>query len=247
MTSIPAVLNPNAGKSSLQQVTDFLASASGSFRSLQIAEKVCRLASLAFQQMGSSSSTYYDSLAGRLQGAWIMLTLPRLPDVTKRALDAVVGLLDRSTLTNAGRTTADQVHDIFEAGAAWSYAGAIFGASTLNAGSVCTLGADTLDLASAAEDISSAGRHLAAASLDLEAQTNLVHTQRYAMIKLAKSIASVVSGTLGLMVLAFGGPVVPALALLALGLISSISAVTAHFYKETAPYKMVDFTKFVLA
>jgi hypothetical protein len=59
-----------------------------------------------------------------------------------------------------------------------------------------------------------------------------------------KSVASVASGVLGLLVLAFGGPVLPAWALLALSLTSTVAAVTNHFFKETRTQEKVEFFKF---
>ena len=74
-------------------------------------------------------------------------------------------------------------------------------------------------------------------------QQRFAETQLEAFWRIVKNVASIASGVLGLLVLAFGGPVLSAAALLTISLISTIAAMTAHFTKATNTYELVDFYK----
>ena len=94
----------------------------------------------------------------------------------------------------------------------------------------------------AAEDYGTAGKYLEQIDANQAAlKERFADTQKEALLRLVKSVASVVSGALGLLVLAFGGPILPAAALLVISLTSTIFAMTSYFYKETRNYDLVKF------
>ncbi len=241
--------NPNTDRTYFGRLIEYLKGSNGAFRIMQLLERVSKAASQILQEMGSSMSEFFDGVASKLGLAWAMLTIPRLPSVTKTGWDAIFNpKADEGPGANSSRGITQRIHDVADAMAAWGYGlSLIFSSSALkNAADVPNFVGDLTDLSMAAEDYSLAKKHLefintnAAQNGDL--QTRFMETMREALLRVVKAVASVVSGALGLLVLAFGGPVLPGAALLAIGLISTMASMTSYFYKESiADKKVVEF------
>lgn len=249
----PATKNKDGTeKSTLDHMVTWLKETGGAFRELQLFERVCRAASMVLKEMGSTMSDFFADLGSKLSLAWAMLTIPRIPSVTQTAWKAIVdwGAPAVGPVTSASRDVIQKVHDIAEAMAAWGYGlSLVLGDSTLKTvADVPDLVSNVTDLSMASEDYSLAKQHLEYINTNHADQGALqerfMDTMREALIRIVKSVASVASGVLGLLVLAFGGPVLPAAVLLALGLTSTIAAVTNHFFKETRTQEKVEFFKF---
>lgn len=238
-------------KSNLDHVIDFFKSSNGAFRCLQFLERVTKVAVLVLKEMGSSMVGFFDDLAGKFGLAWQMLTIPRLPEVTKKAKDAVAEWLNPPAVAplDAKRDKVEKVHDLADAAAAWGYAGSLVAGSISikNTADVFNLVADVTDLQMAAQDWWLSKKHLEI--IDVQNPDNapvhnrFVDTMRWALIKMVKAISSVVSGVIGLMVLALGAPILPVPVLVALGMIATTAAISAHFFKEKSPFEMVDYFK----
>ncbi|MBX7067250.1 MAG: hypothetical protein K1X28_08470 [Parachlamydiales bacterium] len=238
------IRNPHAERTAMDHIIEGNRGSYIVYRTLQLMDRVCKAAAMVFE----SISDFLSGLAGKLSTAWAFLILPRLPEVTKNAWEAIKtwGTVEGPE-GYALRGHVKRVHDIADCSASWCYAGSLVLGSTplKNAGDVFDFGSHTTDLSMAAEDHSMAGKHLEHIQANHANNQALIErfaeTKKEALLRMIKSIASVVSGALGLLVLAFGGPVLPAAALLAISTAATVFALIAHFYKETATYKPVKF------
>lgn len=231
-------------------LVDFPQTLNGGFRLLQLMERVCKVVMLVLREMGDKLAVFFEDLAGKLGLAWAVLTLPRLPKVTQDAQKAIVDWSKppQGPIVDPLRDKLQKVHDIADATAAWGYAAALVSnnPTVKTAADVPNLVGDVTDLSMAAQDWNKAKEYLKYVD---PTKTGGVHerfqnTMKYALIKLIKAVCSVASGVLGLMVLVFGGPVLPAAALLGLSLTSTIAAISAQAFKETvSTYELVDFYK----
>lgn len=250
----PSLLNKDGTKkSALDHVVEYTKTANGAFRCLQFLERVTKAVVLVLKEMGSSMVAFFEKLAGGFGLAWAMLTIPRLPEVTKAAKKAIVEWITppREAPVDGKRDKVEKLHQIADVAAAWGYAGSLVAGSMAikNMADVPNLISDVTDLQMAAQDWRLSKEHVkiidAQDPNEGPVHDRFVYTMRLALIKMVKAISSVVSGVLGLMVLALGGPVLPAAVLLGISLISTISAVSAHFFQETMPFEKVDFFKSV--
>lgn len=248
----PSLKNKDGSpRSTWDHIVEYTKSANGAFRCLQFLERVTKLAVLVLKEMGSAMVGFFEDLAGKFGLAWAMLTLPRLPEVTKNAKKAICdwSKTPEGPATNATRDKIQKIHDIADATAAWGYAGSLLANNPAikNMADIPNLVSDMTDLSMAAEDWSLAREHLkhvqAQGTANAPIQERFIDKMRESMLKMVKAVASVVSGVLGLLVLAFGGPVLPAIVLIAIGLTATVAAMTAHFFKETRTSDMVDFHK----
>lgn len=213
-------VNPSANDSALTHVNRFVETANGAFRELQWIDRV-------LQSFG------YDDLAKKFFNVWTGLAIPRLFQATTDMFAAI---------SDETKSKVGQIKDVAGGIAAWGYAGLFFGMPVKNATDICTLTADVADLTISGHDFLAAEEHLKAVdSSNAPLMQRFTETSRYALLKVAKAVCSVASGVLGLLVLCFGGPVVPAGMLLALGLGSTTFAIWNHFYKETSTYAPVSF------
>ncbi len=235
----------------LGHVVEYLSSSNGSFRLLQLLDRLSKSAAMAFATINSTLAAYFSEVADKFSVAWCMLSLPRIPEVTKKAWEVITDWSSdpKGPLANSMRKTVGAVHDIADAAAMWLYSGSmVLGSMALkNAGDVPNLVADVADLTAAASDWNAASQHLthinAKEPENEPMQQRFMDTMREALIRLVKSVASVVSGVLGLLVLAFGGPVLSPMILLGISLTSTLAAISSHFFRETMAYEKVDFHK----
>jgi hypothetical protein len=254
-----AVSNPNllnkdgTKKSTLDHVIEFCKSANGAFRVLQFLERVTKIAILVLKEMGSSMVKFCEDLAGKLGVAWGMMGIARLPDVSKKAWNAVTEWINPPALApvDANRDKIEKLHDIADATAAWGYAGSLVAGNIAlkNMADIPNLVADVTDLQTSTQDWYLAKKHVEAIdtqprNMGNDAIHNLFASKmQYSLIAMIKAISSVVGGVLGLLVLAMGGPILPAAILVAISMTSTISAIAKHFFEETREYKMPDFFK----
>lgn len=246
-----AIPNPKKSWSAMEHVVDYTKSANGAFRCLQFLERVTRLVVIALKKMGSAMAAFFESLAGKLATGWAWLTIPRLPEVTKKAW-AAISNWSKTVQGPAMTATHDKlqkIHDLADATAAWGYAGSLFtGNPALKAAAdIPDLVANVTDLTMAAEEHSLAKDHLkyvqAQKGLDPKLQQIFIEYAREQLLKIIKAVCSVVSGVLGLLVLAFAGPVLHPVVYIGFGLVGTIAALAAYFYKETRDDQRPEFFK----
>ncbi len=238
-------------KSTLDHVVDFTKSANGAFRLFQFLERVTKAVVLVLKELGNKLAGFFEALAGKFLLAWTAMTLPRLPELTQAAKKAIVDWSKppEGPATNATRSKIEKIHVIADATAAYGYAASwiLSNPALQKAADAANLVNDATDMSMAAEDWSLARDHLKHIDKKNAAMAPVYQrfqdTMKHAFIKLVKAVCSVVTGVLGLMVLAFGGPILPAAILVAISLTSTVAAMAAHFFKETSAYELVDFHK----
>lgn len=245
----PRSLNSDGStKSWMDQVVSFLNESFGTFYSVQLFDRVSSAAGRVLEEMGSSFAGYFKELSQKFETAWSILVIPSLPSVTYEAMKSLSGRVDDAR--GSRRQSYQDTHNISEAASSWLYVGSLFclESSLKNAGDVFNLVSDYTDLAMAHDDWSLAKDHLSSVnSRDPQngaLQQRFQDTMKYALLKMVKSVASVASGAFGLLVLTLGGPNISAAFLLCLGLLTTVSAISAHFFKSTCRYDIVDFYKF---
>ena len=87
----PSLKNKDGSpKSWLDHVADWTSKSEGEFRFLQMFERVSKAAVLVLKEMGSSLVGFFDRCAGLCGMAWVVLSVPRLPHVTRMAKKAIV-------------------------------------------------------------------------------------------------------------------------------------------------------------
>jgi hypothetical protein len=239
MASIALIVNPKADYPVQKHIEEYCDTSNGAFRELQILERVSRVVSHVLKQMQNGMATFFDGFAKSLNAGWVALTLPRLPKVTREGVEAGKALLTGPTLSF--REGVQKIHDVAEGIATWLYAALFFTGSSVvkTAADIPDLIVNVSDTAMAAQDLLNAKSELTTAK-DAQLQTRLRDTVTYNYMKLVKSVASVASAILGMLMIALGGPVLPAIAFIAMGLTSSVAALSAHFFKETRPYAMFE-------
>lgn len=243
--------NPSAKRSLMGHIVAFLEKANGAFRDLQLLERLSKAISMVLERMGNNLSLWFDAFAIKLNIAWTMLSIPRLPEVTQKAWRALTNWVAPALgpIPSASRVVHQKIHDVAEALATWGYSIALaFGnLSFKTAADVPQLVVDITDLSMAGQDYVLANQHLeildANHPKDFPLRERFVNKATESFIQMIKSAASVLSAVAGLLVLALGGPILPAAFFLALGLTATIAAISKHFFKETREQESVDFFK----
>ncbi|HSX11121.1 MAG TPA: hypothetical protein VLF94_05355 [Chlamydiales bacterium] len=235
------------------RVVSFAKSSYGSFRVLQLLERVARAAVYVLKAMGNVATTtieYVEKRAGDLGKAWQLLIVTRCIEVTRSAKKAIVEWIHPDPLhppVDANRDKVQKVHEIAEAAAAYGYFTSWFAGSTplRNVADTANLVSDVTDLQMAAQDWYLAKKHLEIVDKDYAGQpaahNQFAYTMRHAFIKIVKAVTSVTTGVLGLMALALGTAFVSPVFLLGCGIVATTAAMWAHFYKESRSLDTVDF------
>lgn len=243
--------NANQTKTPLEHLASYTGSSLGAFRVLQGLDKTTRLFVQVLKEMGHTATERYSEVAGKLGCAWGALSIPRLFEVTDTALKTLRKwhVTFKGPVATEARDRVQKINNLFDFASCYLWSAFWFGGQTtvMRAAEVVNLGADVTDLNMAAEDWSLSKEYLG----QLNSQPNpnealsqrLADTTRYHLIKMAKATCSVFSGVVGLLVLTFGGPVLPALTLMTISLASTVFAASAHFFKETRQYELVDWHK----
>ncbi len=228
-----------------------LKTSSGASQFLQLLERIGKAASLALQKMGSQISVLFDDFSGKLGGARAMLTLARLPGLTNNALNIISGGgISLDVKQTSLRGLSQKMRDLLDAVGSWfAVAGLFLGASgAATVGQVAGLAGGVLELPIAVHDYSLSSKTVeplaSATDVDDQVRSRLQGTARDALLRLVKCVTSVVSGLLGVLVLAFGGPILPAEILLGIGLVSTIAAFAADLFKVASDQEFVNFGKF---
>lgn len=240
----PALTNKGQPVSAAGHLINFNKTSSGTFRILQLAGRVCKAVSMVLEELGNTTSSYFSDLAGKFGTATGMMNYARLPYLTRDFLGAVTG----PRPANA-RGEIKRLGTMTEGAAGWGFAisGLTGNSNIKNAASLFDVVGSTASLALACEDWSKAKQHLehlnTNESQNGPLQERFAETQTEAFWRIVKCVTSIASGALGLLVLGFGGPILPAAALLGISLASTIAAMAAHFAKETSTYELVDFYK----
>lgn len=242
-------------KTKLDLLNDFQGTGTGIYRGLKLLEGNVKLAVLYLKDVGSVHTEFWQDLAGKLGTAANALSVFRLQDVTSKAYKAVTDWTKPAQVVTSEtyRAQYQRLHDIGEGVATWGFVASFFTNNSFYAniaGGPDTL-ANVTDLTMSAQDWRIAGEALEHVNRhdpeNAPVQQMFMDKMRHALLLTLKAACSVFSGVIGLMVLAFGGPILPPLPLIALGLTGTVSAIAAHFFKETAAYKLPKFPEIARA
>lgn len=232
--SILGAVNPNCGKRFSDHLIEFGRKSEGAYRTLQLAERICKAISRVFANSNPALSTRYAESAKVFGGGTAALCFVRLPEVSRNVWRA---------MTQWGPGSArmtERVRDTADCAATYLYSLLGLGKTHLKpAAEMCSLVSDTTETGILYSKMTKSGAMARKAS-DATHATQLKNASVYYSIKLMSKITNVATGIFGMMALALGGPVVALGTVLALGLIGTTTAIWSHFYKEGAQYKIGD-------
>ncbi len=231
---------------------DYAKEASGVFRLFQVGQRVCSAAVEILKKFGSSMSEFFKKLGAKFMLAWTILTIPRVPIVMKDFVEACKKLKNKPQPGEHPGTQArrrmEAVKHGFDAGAA-----VLYSANVVTGNPTIKVVADGLDLVNNVADcqlnaqtLANANKTLAKAKVekvDGQVQEALKKTAKHAFLKTMKAVCSIAGGVLGLAMIAFGWPVLPALLLIGVSLASTVFAMWSTLYENGSRTEMVDFYK----
>lgn len=238
------IKNLNAGRSALDHLVEYGKELSGAFRIVQTWEKTAKVAAMVFAEFSSALSPFFEDLSNRIGAALKWFAVPRLAGLTKNAWKAVTtwGGSLRGPQYTERRGHTKNIHDVAEWAASLGYvASVVFNSTPIkNMADIPNLVVDVTDLAQAGEDYWITGHHLRQVEeVHPVLKARFAATQQEALIRIIKTVTSLASGVFGILALVLGKPLVPAVVLLGLSVTSMLSAMWAHFFKETRVCEMV--------
>jgi hypothetical protein len=249
--------NPTNDEGDPKSALDFAADGGGksfmAYRDLKLGADVSKAASYAFERVGSAYASVAKELSGMFGSAANALSIPRFFEVTNNAYKAVRNWSVAATgpLANTYRAMIQKIHDIFEAIATYGFIACWLTRNPFYANVVAApdLVTNITDFGMASQDWAKAGEELDDAHTKVSAPDFVNRTRMYAekmrhsLLLMIKSVCSVVTGVFGLMAIAAIGPVLHPVAGVVFGLTGTMAAIGAYFYKETATFKLPDYTK----
>ncbi len=248
--------NANANQSASQYIVDYASQSNGGFRMVQGADIALKMVNSIRKDLGCSP--VLKEFSSNLGITRNVLVIPYLPAVTNNAVNAWKDLkkADGKTTENHSRKIAVAVRNTNEAIAMYGYFSLLIIqnpaikrviqpiASTfdlINDGTDVGIRASdviqTHKMAKAAE--ASSSEILPEKRATEEVKQSISETKKYSLIRLVKAVSGAVSGILGLILLATGFALVPAIVLLAFSLITNVTAISSEFYKETRKFNLI--------
>ena len=220
-------------KSYFQHFKDWCGDSYGIFRTVQFTEKTLKLVA---QYPGNSMADACENVAGECGKFMGVLGLFDLPGDTEKGVKAL------SSRPNGMRDVVKRIENLTNAVTTWGYARLLIGNDPVVktvvgyadvVGNCTKLGLNAFDSHRAYNEAKGYD-HMPAV------KERLTATARHAFLKTVAATVSVSLAALGAIAVIFGGPVLPAAALITLGLVGTITHIYAAFYKATRPWKMVD-------
>jgi hypothetical protein len=244
-------------KPGLKAVIDFAESAYGTFRGFQFIEKIAKAISMVFAQMGplfAKHAAFAKDFAKGALTAWCWLAIPRLFGATASMAKAFQNFFTGAKVeeVDGKKKNVNKIKDadaIADGVATYGFAAAAVEASVKGTSFFANLAAipdlvhQTLAMVSAGTEFLEAQKlhQYSCENTDVKQEVHdaLKSTMRHRLILLAKAVISVATGVLGLSLLAFGGPVLPAVLLLVVSIAGTVFAISGTLYKAT--HKVLDF------
>lgn len=236
------VINEKAEDSFVKHVMDYMNSSVGVFRTLQISQKVIKLGSEVVRAFGRVPSIVFNRLDHNLGVSIGALGLPRIPATTIAAISSLSHLREGPDV-HFFRRVIVAVRDAMDAIATCGYASMfISGSLVLRPVAQATeMVHDCADLHLSYADYNTAFVRETEATGD--AKLALAHTKRYNLLRVLKAVVSLATGILGLILLATGVTLFPAIALILIFMTSTIFAIVRDLHKESGRFKVIDFGK----
>ena len=230
----------------VDQVVEYTGKSFGAYRSLRLLGTTAEAASMVLKDLGYKEAKSFGHFAGLMGKGAAAMTFPRIPLVLRDMRDAIKtwGQPTGGPEGSVTRGYYDGVHKVADATATCGYALSLAMGSVpiRNMADVACFVSDITDACMESQVYSLAQRYKEKTSSP-ELKKRYEETGTEALLKIAKVVCSIVSGVLGLLVLALGGPVVPAAILLIIGLAGTIFAMASYFYRENCKYERVEFHK----
>ncbi|EKE08737.1 MAG: hypothetical protein ACD_17C00020G0006 [uncultured bacterium] len=226
-------------------LVNYTQTASGAFRCLQLGDRVLQLVSLVLERFGNTLSEYFGAIANRLGTACSMMNCARLPQTTREGWASL-----REGWQGSRSAFIERIQKIADAAASWLYAAAVFLPNVMTSANVVNLFADVYSVVIAATDINEAHSQkqqqvVVEGAKDIPPIVNrLSYTMKEAFMRLVAKVSSIVTSVSGLMALSSGGPsLLLPLPTILLKLVSTLSAMGAHFYTKTRDLALIQFNK----
>lgn len=248
----PLTPNPNYKEykeySAWKRWVDYSNETAGVFRIFQVVDKGLRLIAEIFQLLGSFVSEAVYDVARKFGLGWTLLSVARIFGSAKDSAEKW------SSVGPAAPATFGQVAEVIDKTAdvtsTAAYAVAVITDSlpAKIAGDVLSAVGDASTLYLKAENWYASST--AANAIDLtkipknqleeakETKEGLNRSATNALLRIAKAVFSIITGVIGLSVFIWGVPAVPAVALIAMSLASTIFAMAAHLHESASPTKM---------
>lgn len=239
--------NPNVGRTPYQHAAEYTASSGGAFQTLRLCQRTAKIANEVRNLSGQGYSPVLSDIDSKCFAGWAIMGVPRLVGMTGSVAKTVADASKPSQVPGEKQRKIEKaVRDTTEMGALVGHLAGYVAKTRAFAPVANTLDliSDSTDLKIAATDLRCAVKMSKQADSEqavAQVKKNVQHTKMHAMIRVAKAVCAVVSGILGVSLMLLGGPIVPAIILIGLSLASTVLSIYAHFYKESRPFKMIDF------
>lgn len=243
--SIPqqAELNQSADKSPLEQIKDFTGKSQGAVRTLALGQQTIKLVNAINTAAGSAP--VLKELESKLGAGRSVLAIPYLPIVVDNARKSVEESVenpnDTQLLLKAVRNTSEAT------AVATAVGGLLFPTLGKFAGPFA-FGEDATDVVIRSRDLVHCNAMLAEIDrreevtetrVTKEVKVAVSDTKAFTLMRLIKAVCGAVAGFFGLGLLATGFSAPLAIALCLISLVSTVSALTAEFFKESRMYNLV--------
>ncbi len=257
-TKIPqsVELNSQADQPALQRVVDYTSQSNGGFRLIQLGYTTLKIVNQIKADTGGNP--VFPEFTSNLGITKNVLVIPYLPAVTNNAIKAWADLNKKESQPSEShsRKVAVVFRNTSEAIGMYGYFSVLviqnptFRQIVQPIASTFDLINDATDVGIRASDVVQCSKLAKAAEQSAleetpekrateEVKQSISDTKTYSIIRLVKAVSGAVSGILGLALLATGFALVPAIALLALSLITCASAISSQFYEESRKYSLI--------
>ncbi len=239
--------NPNVGRTPYQHAAEYTASGAGAFQTLRLCQRTAKIANEVRHLSGQGYSPVLSDIDSKCFAGWAIMGVPRLVGMSGSVAKTVADASKPSQVPGEKQRKIEKaIRDTTEMGSLVGHLANYVARTKVFAPVANTLDliSDTTDLKIAATDLSCAVKMAKQADREeavAQVKKNVQQTKTHAMIRVAKAVCAVISGILGVSLMLLGGPIVPAIILIGLSLASTVLSIYAHFYKETRPFKMIDF------
>lgn len=247
--------NSNAELGLVRATIKWFGSSEAIFRLGQLMDRLPRWVNTGREAYGYKPFSSLQTLSSKGMTAWTWgTTFPRIPEVIIQAMDshraAAEGAADGSSPDQVAAKSVEAARDVMEAvtmichGVTMPlsifFPGATVGKVLATTADNTTLAHDTIDLGVVAANLNRAYQVDCHGATE-EVLVALDQTKTNNMIAIAKSVCSVFSGLLGLILLTTGIAPISGFGLVTLSLSSTLLAITRKLHELQMTYKPIDF------
>ncbi len=235
--------NEKAEDSVFDRAVDYTNEAKGAYRTLQVVQKTAKLGNEIGKEGWLPPSPVLGHLDHKAGIGASALGLARLPSATKGAIESLSALKQNDNGIGIGRKVGKAIRDMMDAIASYSYA-AVF----IKKNPTIQTVAQVTDLTSDLADLQiSASNYLQASKLESKAtgevKNALSHSRKTFLWRVAKDVSGIAAASLGFVSLAFGAPLMPAIAWIIVSLSTTLIAIARDVHKDIGTYKVIDFDR----